>query len=306
MMLRACLIAALAVAAVVSTAGDAPAARAQDGRLRVVATFSILGDIVQNVGGDAISLRTLIGANGDTHTYEPTPADARALADADLVFENGLAFESWLPDLYRSSRSRATRVAVTDDLAPLRAAADGHRHGEFDPHMWHEVSNAIAMTDTVRDALVRADPANRDAYFLNAAVYTSFLVELDGWIFGQVNRLPAERRRLITAHNSFDYFARRYGFEILGSAIGSVSTEAEPSARQIAALVDVIRGSGVPAIFPENVTNPRLMQRLADEAGVALAPPLYSDALGGPGSGADTYVGLMRTNVTTIVAALSR
>lgn len=282
-----------------STSADAQA------RLPVIATFSILGDIVQNVGGDHIALRTLAGPNGDTHTFEPTPADARALAGAAVVFEIGLNFETWLPDLYRSSRSSAQRIAVSEGMSLLRSDEQGHRHGEWDPHVWHDVAKAIQITDAVRDGLTAADPANAAVYAANAAAYAARLDALDGWIVDYVQGYTTpERRLLVTTHNSFNYFAARYGFTMLATALGSISTEAEPSARQLATVVEQIRYHDVPAIFPENVTNQRLMQRIADEAGVRLAPPLFSDALGPVGGPGGTYYDMIVHNVTTIVEAL--
>lgn len=279
-------------------------AAAQPKPLEVIATFSILGDIVRNIGGEHVELRTLIGPGGDAHTFEPTPADGKALLNAALVFENGLAFEPWLDSLYRASRSRARRVVVSDGLDPLRAIEEGHRHGEFDPHIWQDVSQAIHVAEVVRDALAAADPAHAEAYRANAAAYVATLQALDAWVFEAVAAIPEGRRKIVTPHNSFAYFARRYGFEVVGTALASFSTEAQPSAREIADLVRTIRAQQVPAIFPENVTHRALMESIAADAGVVLAPPLYSDALGPSGSPADTYVSLMTHNVRTLVAYL--
>jgi zinc/manganese transport system substrate-binding protein len=257
------------------------------------------------VGGDSIDLRTLVGPNGDTHTFEATPADARALAGAAVVFEIGLNFEAWLPDLYRSSRSGARRVAVTEGMSLLRSDEQGHRHGEWDPHAWHDAAKAIQITYAVRDGLTAADPANAEVYAGNAAAYAANLEVLDAWIMNYVegNTTP-ERRKLVTTHNSFNYFGARYGFTMLATALGSISTEAEPSARQLAAVVEQIRYHNVPAVFPENGTNQRLMRQIADEAGVRLASPLYSDALGPAGGPGGTYHDMIVSNVTTIIEAL--
>jgi zinc/manganese transport system substrate-binding protein len=281
-------------------------ATAQESRLPVVATFSILGDIVQNVGGERIQLRTLLGANGDMHVYEPTPADARAIANASLVFEIGLGFETRLDGLIRGSGSRVRRVAVTDGMSLIpTAAGDPHRHGAYDPHVWHDVTNAIHMTNAVRDALVQVDPAGREFYYLNAAVYVWYLEQLDAWIHEQVATLPPERRKLVTEHTNMAYFARRYGFELFGTVIGSVSTEAEATPRQLADLIRRVKASGIPAVFAENISSPRRMERLAEDAGVSVAI-IYTDALGRPGSDGDTYHNLMRANTRTIVQALGR
>lgn len=275
-------------------------------RLKVVASFSILGDLVRQVGGERVDLRVLVGPESDAHTFDPSPADTAAVAEAALVFENGLGFEPWFDRLYAASRSSAKRVVVTAGLAGL-IRTDKDARGEVDPHVWHDVQHAMHMVRVIRDALVQADPANAAAYSANAERYLAELQELDAWIVARVATLPPERRKLVTTHDTFAYFARRYGFVIVGTALGSVSTEAaDPSAAQVAALVQEIKAAGVPAIFAENVSNPRLMERIASVAGVQLAPGLYTDALGRPGSPGDSYVKMIRSNVERIVVALSR
>jgi ABC-type Zn uptake system ZnuABC Zn-binding protein ZnuA len=289
---------------------DEPAA--PDGRLQVIATHSILGDLAQNVAGDAVELTILVEAGSDTHTFEPSPADIADIAQADLILENGLEFEGWLNELYEASESTAERVVVTNGLTLLAAGEEHehetegeHEHGEHDPHVWHSVANAIGMVRAIRDALVEADPANANTYQANADAYTAELQALDQWVFEQVETLPAGRRKLVTSHDTFSYFAERYGFEIVGTALGSISTEtADPSAGEMAELVEAIRAAAVPAIFAEEVASSELMGQIAAEAGVTLGPPLYSDALGQPGSAGDTYLNMMRYNVTTLVNTL--
>jgi ABC-type Zn uptake system ZnuABC Zn-binding protein ZnuA len=299
-----CLVVALG-------AGARTSAWAQDDDpIAVVATFSILGDLVQNVGGDAVDLTTIVQPGADAHTFEPVPQDADALAEADVIFANGLEFEPWLEDLYEAAGSGAAVVVVTDGIAPLPAGGlaeeDEAEHGEFDPHVWHDVANAVVIVESVRDALVAADPAHAAVYEANAQAYLARLQELDAWVVAEVAKLPEDRRKLVTSHDTFAYFAARYGFEVVGTALGAPSTEGgDPSAEEIAALVDTIEAAGVPAIFAENVSNPALMEAIAAEAGVALAPTLYTDALGEPGSDGDTYERMIRANVTTIVTALA-
>jgi zinc/manganese transport system substrate-binding protein len=283
----------------------------QGGTLQVVATFSVLGDLTRTVGGDRIALRTLVGPDGDVHTFEPSPTDGAALAGAALVVENGYGLEPWLDKLYVASGSQAARVSVNDGLEPLTPLEEGggeHEHEdeeEADPHAWHDVTRAAHQVEMIRDALAEADPASTQVYQANAASYLAQLRQLDGWVAEQVNTVPPERRKLVTTHDTFQYFAKRYGLTVVGTAIRSFSTEAgDPSAGELAELVDQIKEAGVPVIFAENVSNPALMERVAEAAGVQLGPRLYTDALGAPGSPGATYVGMMRYNVTSIVTAL--
>ncbi|GAB4418253.1 MAG: zinc ABC transporter substrate-binding protein AztC [Anaerolineae bacterium] len=326
------------VACGAGAAATQPAQNPAGEKLKVVATFSILGDLVQTIGGDKIELHTLVGPGGDTHTFEPSPSDSVALVEARLIFENGLELETWLDDLYTASGSTAKRVVVTEGLDPLAMAegeaahdeagdheehaAEGeyeehddhtaeaggheHAHGEFDPHVWHDVANVIHEVELIRDALAEADPANAQSYQANAEAYLGQLKELDSWVAEEIKKIPADRRKLVTSHDTFGYLARRYGLEIVGSGLG-VSTEAsDPSAAEVVGLIEEIKAVGVPAIFTENVSNPKLMERVAAEAGVTLGPQLYTDALGEPGSDGETYLKMMRYNVTALVTALSQ
>ena len=303
-------------------------ASAQTDRLRVVATNSILGDLVKNVAGDTADVAVLVPTGGDPHTYEPTPADAESIADADLVFENGLGLEVWLDDVFEASGSDGERVVVTDGITPMRVADEPENNvgvaavatpadasvatpageageGELDPHVWFDVANAEAMVSAIEAALVAADPDNAAAYQANAVAYQTRLDELDAFVVAQVDSLAPDQRRLVTSHDTFAYFAARYGFEIVGTALGSVTTEAaDPSASEIAALVDAIDASGVAAIFPENTSNPDLLDQIASEADVEVGPELYTDALGDPGSDGGTYIDMMTYDVTAIVTAL--
>jgi zinc/manganese transport system substrate-binding protein len=303
------VVALVFVALLVATPAAAQTPAASD-RLQAVASFSILGDLVRRVGGDAVAVTTLIGPGIDAHTYDPAPADLVTLGEADIVFANGLGFEPWLDRFFESAQPSAPRVVVTEGITPLPAgdelgASEGGR-GAFDPHVWHDVANAIVMVENIRDALTAADPGNAKPYAANAEAAIAELEALDAEIREEVATLPAERRKLVTSHDTFAYFARAYGFTVLGTALGSLSTEVgDPSARDIALLIGEIEAAGVPAIFAENVANPDLMAAIAAEAGVTLAPPLYTDALGSPGSPGETYEGMMHSNVATIVAALS-
>jgi len=297
-------LASLLICSWLLTACQAMLPSQTSGKLKVVATFSVLGDFVRNVGGDHIELTTLVGPGVDTHTYEPTPTDSVALAEAKLVFENGLGFEKWLAKLYTASDSTATRVVVTKSVQP-RILAVGEEQGKTDPHAWHDVANAESMVEAIRATLVQADPANAQAYQTNAQAYLAQLKELDGWIVQQVKTLPAERRKLVTTHDTFGYFSQRYGFEILGTLLPTSTEGASPSAQEMTRLVETLKTSGVPAVFAENVSSNALLNQVAAEAGVKVVATLYTDALGPPGSEGDTYLKMERFNVTTMVEALS-
>jgi zinc/manganese transport system substrate-binding protein len=314
------LTSAALLALILAGCGGNQGAGSGEGPVRVVATYSILGDLVENVGGESVRLTTLVGPNGDAHTFEPAPSDNAELAEAGVIFENGLGFEPWLDDLYASSGSEARRVAVTRNVGTRPVAAEAHadehageEHGsegpgarETDPHVWHDVSNAVVIVKSVRDALSEADPGNAGAYEHNAGRYISELEALDADVRRQVGAIPEENRVLFTSHDTFGYFAARYGFEV-DTALASASTETgDPSAGETAELVEEVEASGVPAIFGENVSDPGVMEGIAAEAGVELAPPLYTDALGEPGSEGGTYVRMVRYNVSTMAEALRR
>lgn len=286
---------------------SAPPPPAGSGKPQVVATFSVLDDFVRNVAGDRVDLVTLVGPDGDAHTFNPAPQDVAAIGRAAVVFEVGAGFETgWFDKAFAASGSTAERVAVSDGLV-LRAgdgSEPGHAH-ELDPHVWHEVTNAIHMVGKVRDGMCEIDPANAAAYRANADAYVAELRELDAWIVTAVKAVPADRRKLVTSHDTFGYFARRYRFTVVGSVLPSFSTEvADPSAAEFADLVNRVKAQRVPAVFCEASHNAKLVERLAAAAGVRVAPPLYTDALGAKGSAGETYLGMMRHNVSTIVGAL--
>jgi zinc/manganese transport system substrate-binding protein len=288
--------------------------------LEVVATYSILGDFVENVGGDLVGLTVLVGRDGDAHDYEPTPQDSVAIADAALVFENGLEFETWLDDLYTASGSGAARVVVTEGIKPRTMSAletmaepgeegehtEGEEHHEFDPHVWHNPQNVRVIVDNIAAALIATDPANEATYLTNATSYKADLEQLGIYIQSEVDKLPAEKRQLVTSHDSLGYFADRYGFEVIGAVIPSVTTESsDANAGELAKLVDTIKVAGVSVIFVENISNVDLVEQVAGSAGVTVAPALYTDALGEEGSEAATYLEMMRYNVNTMVTALT-
>ena len=320
-MFRKTLTAWASLSLLLAACQPAPMPQITGRKMNVIATHSILGDWVRIVGGDAIELTVLVPAGSDAHTFTPSASDSVALAEADLLFENGLDFETWLDDLYAAADSKAMRVVVTDAIEPLAAPEDGehhdehaegtpeakpaHAHGAFDPHAWHSAANAIQMVKAIRDTLTRTDPANAALYQTNAESYLAQLQALDTWIFEQVKSLPADRRKLVTTHDTFGYFAARYGFEILGTLLPTTTEGASPSAQEVAALVEAVKTAGISAVFAENVSTNALLAQVANEAGVKVVATLYTDALGPVGSEGDTYLKLMRFNVNTIVKALS-
>ncbi len=265
-------------------------------KINAIATISIIGDIVKNVAGDSINLVTLVGPNGDAHEYEPIPADSVNIAHADIIFENGLHLENWLDKLYEASGSKAKRVVVSQGVNPRVFENDPQ---ETDPHAWQDVSNVILYTKNIRDALDSIDPTHKSLYDANARAYIEKLKDLDTWIKEQVATIPADKRKLVTNHDALGYFARRYGFQIIGAVIPSGTTEAaDPSVQQTIQLLGIIRANGVHAIFSENMANPQLAQTLSQEAGVQLGPELYTDALGPVGSKGDTYLKMIKYNVS--------
>jgi len=264
-------------------------------KVNVIATISIIGDVVRNVAGDSVNLVTLVGPDGDAHEYEPIPADSVNLAHADIIFENGLHLEHWLDKLYSASGSKAKRVVVSQGVTP-RIFEDNSQ--ETDPHAWQDVTNVILYTQNVRDELIAMDSANKDKYAANAKDYIEKLQSLDAWVRAQVALIPADKHKLVTNHDALGYFARRYGFQIIGAVIPSATTEAaDPSAKEITDLLSIIKANGVHAIFSENMANPKLAQTLAKEAGVAVGPELYTDALGPIGSEGETYIKMIKHNV---------
>ena len=272
-------------------------------KMPVVASFSILGDIVQNVGGDRVAVKSLVGPNGDAHVYSPSPADAKTLADAKIVFTNGLGFEGWIGRLIKSSNTRAPNVVAAKGVKPRKQAeAGGHSHGDGDPHAWQSVPNVKLYVGNVRDGLVAADPAGKAAYEANAAAYLAKLDALDREVRDMVTKIPAERRKIITTHDAFGYFKDAYGVEFI--APQGVSTESEASARDVARIIQQIRKQKIPAVFLENVSAPRLLKRIADETGARMGGTLYSDALTDEKGEAPTYIDLIRHNIRTLSAAL--
>ena len=362
-----------AAAGVLALSLAAPTVARSEGPMPVVATFSILGDMVKRIGGEHVAVTTLVGADGDTHVYQPTPADARAVSEATILVVNGLQFEGWLDRLIDASDFRGVRVVATegveliafddehddehdngggheahaeeaghdhdheehaeaathdhdhdddhdheahaeaathdhDDDHEHEAHAEGddhdhHHHGAFDPHAWQSLGNALAYVDSIAAALAQADPVNAADFHRNRAAYGAEIEALDAEIRELVAALPAERRTVVTSHDAFQYFGRDYGLTFL--APQGLSTESEASAKDVARLIERIRDEGISAVFVENITDPRLLEQIANETGAAIGGTLYPGALSGPNGPAPTYLDMMRHNATTLAQALA-
>ena len=297
----------------------------------VVATFSILGDMVKRIGGDRVAVTTLVGANGDAHVYHPTPADARAVSQAEILVFNGLAFEGWLDRLVEASGFGGVRVVAADGVRLIRLEddddhhddhaekddhakndrdraakddhADEHDHGAFDPHAWQDLANAVTYVDNITAALAKADPAGASTYYGNRAAYVAEIEALDADIRKIVEGLPEDKRTIVTAHDAFGYFSEAYGLRFV--APSGISTESDPSAADVATLIRQIREEGIEAVFVESITDQRLLEQIADETGASIGGTLYSDALSGPDGPASTYLDMMRHNVVILAGALS-
>ena len=283
-------------------------------RLRVVATTSILADVVAQVGDDRIEIRQLIPLGVDPHAFEPTPQDVRALAEADLVFVNGFGLEAFMADLIRQAGSGTPVISVSQGITPLpfeseehdgREEAEGaHAEHGVDPHTWLDPNNVVHWTDNIEASLRAVDPAHAEVYAARANVYRAELTALDSEIREAVSRIPPEDRKLVTDHDELGYLADEYGFTVIGTVIPGASSLAEPSAAQLAALLDQVRQQRVPSVFVSSVVNPSLVDTFAEDAGIRLAT-LYAHSLTPPEGPASSYLELMRYNAETIAAALT-
>jgi zinc/manganese transport system substrate-binding protein len=274
----------------------AAAARAQD-RVNVVTSFSILGDFVKNVGGERVNVTTLVGPDGDVHVYTPAPADAKKIADAKLLVINGLGLEGWLPRLLQASGSKAPIIVATKNIAPLRLGSDA------DPHAWQSVANAKIYVTNIRDALGAADPADAETFRANTLAYLAKLDALDREVREAIGEIPESRRKVISTHDAFSYFASAYGIEFVAPL--GVSTESEASARDIAGIITQIKSAKIPAVFLENISDPRLIRQIAAETGARVGGTLYSDSLTGEKGDAPTYIDMVRHNIRALTSALA-
>ncbi|MDO9403837.1 MAG: zinc ABC transporter substrate-binding protein [Polaromonas sp.] len=284
-------------------------------KLPVVASFSILGDIVRVIGGDRVEVSTLVGPDQDAHVFEPSPADAKKVAQARLLISNGLGFDPWLAKLSRSAGYKGASVVASNGVKTLRAPEeeghdahdkhdkhDKHDHGEIDPHAFQDPARVTTYVRNISAALAQADPAGAATYRANAAAYQAQLGELDVWAKQQLAVIPAAKRKVITSHDAFGYLGARYGITFL--APQGVSTDSEASAKDVATLIRQIRKDRIKAVHIENMTNPKLLEQLGREAGVAMGAALYADALSVSGGPADSYLKLMRHNITELVSSM--
>ncbi len=272
-------------------------ASAETQKIPVVASFSIIGDLVRQVGGDRVSVTTIVGPDGDAHVYQPSPADGRKIAQAKLIFINGLGFEGWIERLIAVAKSKGAVFTLGKGVA-TRKDEEG-----ADPHAWQDVANARVYVEAIREALTAADPERAEVYKANASDYLAKLDALDAEIQQTLAAIPKERRRVVSTHDAFGYFAARYGVEFI--APQGLSTEAEVSARDIAKIIDSVKQNKVGAVFLENIADPRLAKRIAAETGARVGGVLYSDALSDAKGDGATYIDMMRHNVRELSKALA-
>ncbi|HEU0016750.1 MAG TPA: metal ABC transporter substrate-binding protein [Methyloceanibacter sp.] len=299
--------------------------------IKIVASSSILGDMVRQVGGDRVEVVTLVGPDGDAHVYEPTPADAKTLAASNVLFVNGLGFEGWMDRLEKSSGFKGPVVVASKGVTPHtmiegedhtrgneHAKDEDHGHDEhakgeehdeqeeekvMDPHAWQSLANGKIYVANIRDGLIAADPAGKATYEANAAAYLDAIAKEDAAVKDTLGKLPEDRRRIITSHDAFGYFGAAYGLEVI--APEGVSTESEASAKDVASIIRQIKAEKIPAVFIENITDHRLLDQIARETGAKIGGTLYTDALSGPDGPAPTYLGMFRHNTEALSQALS-
>jgi zinc/manganese transport system substrate-binding protein len=291
----------LAVLFLLGLAGGANAAD----KVKAVASFSILGDMVRQVGGDRVEVITLVGPDGDAHVYEPTPADAKSLAAAQILFTNGLGFEGWMNRLETSSGFKGKVVVASTGVKPRTMIEEegGKSETITDPHAWQSLANGKLYVANIRDALIAVDPDGKSAYEANANAYLDAIAKEETDVKAALATLPKDRRKIITSHDAFGYFGAAYGLEII--APEGVSTESEASAKDVAKIIRQIRQEKIPAVFMENITDHRLLDQIAAETGAKIGGELYTDALSPPDGPASTYLDMFRHNIGTLTAALS-
>ena len=278
-----------------------PQTASADDTMKVAASFSILGDMVKQVGGERVEVVTLVGPNGDAHVYEPTPADAKALSESEILFINGLGLEGWRTRLENSSGFKGNVVTASKGIKPRTMVED--KETITDPHAWQSLANGKIYAANIRDALIAADPAGKASYEANAKKFIDGMTAMESKVNEAVAKLPLDRRSIITTHDAFGYFGAAYRMKFI--APEGVSTESEASAQDVAKIITQIKKEKIPAVFMENVTDSRMLDQIARETSARIGGTLYSDALSPPDGPAGTYLDMFRNNIETLSAALS-
>jgi zinc/manganese transport system substrate-binding protein len=294
------LLLCAAVVLVPSLIGSAGADAAD--KIKVAASFSVLADMVKQIGGERVEVKSLVGPNGDANVYEPTPGDTRTLADAPILVVNGLGLEGWMSRLEKSSGFKGTVVTATKGVK-TRQMEEDITHKITDPHAWQSLANGRIYAQNIRDGLIAADPAGKDAYAANAKRFLAEIDVVEKLVKDSIAKLPPGHRKIITTHDAFGYFGATYGMEFIAPV--GVSTDSEASARDVAKIIRQIKTERIPAVFLENVTDHRLLDQIARETGAKLGGTLYSDALSDANGPAATYLDMFRHNIRTLAAALS-
>lgn len=289
----------------------------ESGTIGVTATTSIIGDLVAQIGGARVAVETILPANADPHEYEPAPDDIAKVEDAKVVFVHGLGLDQWVEDIIENAGGDLTVVTVTDGITTVNRSEgeehdehddegdeDEHDH-ETDPHVWFDPTKTAQMVANIANSLTAADPDGESDYAARLAAYQQQLTTLDNQITERIALVPEDNRKIVTNHDALGYYADRYGLTIVGTVIPSLDTQAEPSAKEVADLIDTIKAEGVTVIFAENTVSPTLADQLADEAGIQVVDTLYSDSLGDADSGAATYIEMMQSDTIKIVEALT-
>ena len=292
------ITACVAIGIVILAGHTAPAQSSS--RLSVVATASMISDMAKNIAGDLLDVKTVVPIGGDPHIYEPTPGDAKMIASADLILKNGLTFEGWLNELIEFSGTKARVVTVTERVDPIQSLI---YENATDPHAWMDVSKGLIYIENIRDALMQLDPGNATVYKQNYRLYRQKLEELDRYIMKRIQEIPAEKRILITSHDAFQYYGKRYGIQ-LESVLGT-STDADVQTADMIRLNKVIKQSGVPALFIESTINPKILEQLAKDNHISIGGKLYADSIGDKNSPAPSYYDMLKHNTDVIVTALS-
>jgi ABC-type Zn uptake system ZnuABC Zn-binding protein ZnuA len=306
MKMRVRVMPVLVLLGIIAACAPTSAPSASKPTLNVLATETFLADIAQNVAGSRVQINTLIPIGVDPHSFEPTPADIKKVADSNVLIINGAGVEAFLERLLQNAGGKRLVIEASKGLTSRKPSAGEPVDADnpVDPHFWLDPNNVVQYVENIRDGLTQVDPDGAANYSANASAYSAKLKELDQWIAAQVQQVPPARRLLVTNHEEFGYFADRYGFKIIGAIIPSFSTDASPSAQQLAQLIDHVKSNKAPAIFLEISANPQMAKQVAQETGVKLVTGLYTHSISDASGPAPTYIDMMKYNTKTIVDAL--